>query len=126
MLCRNEKRGREAYEFLKQERPERNIDLMLCDLGNLRSFRSFVLAFKSGHQTIDMLINNAGFISLDRQLTDDGFECQLGINHLGHFSLTEQLIPFMKSVRWLHHRQHPKTWRLRQSFTNSVKNDGIR
>ena len=32
MLCRNEKRGREAYEFLKQERPERNIELMLCDL----------------------------------------------------------------------------------------------
>lgn len=96
MLCRNEKRGQEAYDALKSEKPERNIELMLCDLGNLKSIRSFVREFQNKNRTLDVLINNAGFISLDRQLTDDGFERQFGINHLGHFALTEQLIPFMK------------------------------
>ena len=90
MLCRNEKRGQEAYEKLIT-RPERKIELMLCDLED----NSFVEAIKEKYEKIDILVNNAGFISLDRQITKEGFEKQFGINHLGHFLLTTKLIDMM-------------------------------
>lgn len=95
MLCRDSKRGTAAYEELKTERPERNIRLMLCDLGNYSSIRSFADTFKSEYEHLSLLVNNAGFISLDRQLTDEGVERQFGINHLGHFLLTHLLLPCM-------------------------------
>lgn len=87
MLCRDAKRGTTAYEKLK-EVPERNIDLMLCDLGDYTSIRNFVSNFFEKYGHLDILINNAGFISLDRQLTNEGMERQFGVNHLGHFLLT--------------------------------------
>ena len=94
MLCRNEKRGQEAYEKLIT-RPERKIELMLCDLEDFSSINSFVEAIKEKYEKIDILVNNAGFISLDRQITKEGFEKQFGINHLGHFLLTTKLIDMM-------------------------------
>ena len=95
MLCRDEKRGVAAYEELKSENPERDIKLMLCDLGNYNSIRDFALEFKENYKELNVLINNAGFISLDRQETDEGVERQFGINHLGHFLLTNLLLPCM-------------------------------
>lgn len=56
---------------------------MLCDLGDLASIRSFAESFHKTHMCLDTLVNNAGFISLDRQETSDGFERQFGVNHLG-------------------------------------------
>lgn len=97
MLCRDSKRGTAAYEELKAERSERNIRLMLCDLGNYSSIRSFADTFKSEYEHLSLLVNNAGFISLDRQLTDEGVERQFGINHLGHFLLTHLLLPCMNA-----------------------------
>ena len=97
MLCRDSKRGTAAYEELKTEKPERNIRLMLCDLGNYSSIRSFADTFKSEYEHLSLLVNNAGFISLDRQLTDEGVERQFGINHLGHFLLTHLLLPCMNA-----------------------------
>ncbi|MBP5324510.1 MAG: SDR family oxidoreductase [Pseudobutyrivibrio sp.] len=94
MLCRNEKRGQEAYEKL-MSRPERKIELMMCDLEDFSSINAFVASVKSKYEKIDILVNNAGFISLDRQTTKEGFEKQFGINHLGHFLLSTKLIDLM-------------------------------
>ena len=91
MLCRNEKRGKEALELLKQ-RAERQLDLMLCDLGDFASIRNFTDAFRKKYEKLDILVNNAGFISLDRQITKDGLERQFGVNHMGHFILTMKLV----------------------------------
>ena len=91
MLCRNEKRGKEALELLKQ-RAERQLDLMLCDLGDFASIRNFADAFRKKYEKLDILVNNAGFISLDRQITKDGLERQFGVNHMGHFILTMKLV----------------------------------
>lgn len=87
MLCRNERRGKEALEKLS-EKADRKLDLMLCDLADLSSVRAFANVFRAKYETLDILVNNAGFISLDRQTTKDGFERQFGVNHLGHFLLT--------------------------------------
>ena len=94
MLCRNEKRGREAVAKLTREK-ERNLDLMLCELGDYASIRHFVQCVKEKYPRVDILVNNAGFISLDRQETKEGMERQFGINHLGHFLLTTQLLDLM-------------------------------
>lgn len=97
MLCRSEKRGKEAYDELLADNPARQIKLMLCDLGNYGSIRSFAENFAQKYGDLDLLINNAGFISLDRQETDEGVERQFGINHLGHYLLTNLLLPYMKA-----------------------------
>ncbi|MCR5736065.1 MAG: SDR family oxidoreductase [Eubacterium sp.] len=94
MLCRNEQRGKEALEKLKESK-ERKLDLILCDLGDYASIRKFVECVKEKYETIDILVNNAGFISLDRQETKEGMERQFGINHLGHFLLTMELLERM-------------------------------
>ena len=94
MLCRSEERGREAVARLTSEK-ERDLDLMLCDLGDFTSIRGFAKQVKEKYQRVDILVNNAGFISLDRQETKEGMERQFGINHLGHFLLTTQLLDVM-------------------------------
>ena len=94
MLCRNEERGREALLKLT-EKEERKLDLILCDLGDFESIRSFAETVKGKYAHIDILVNNAGFISLDRQLTKEGLERQFGINHIGHFLLTKELLKLM-------------------------------
>lgn len=94
MLCRSEKRGVEALEKLSSEK-KRDLELILCDLGNYASIRAFVNLVKKGHDHIDILVNNAGFISLDRQETEEGLERQFGINHVGHFLLTMSLLDLM-------------------------------
>ena len=94
MLCRNGERGKEAVSKLTENR-SRDLDLILCDLGACESIRNFVKTVKEKYDHIDVLVNNAGFISLDRQETKEGLERQFGINHIGHFLLTTELVDIM-------------------------------
>ena len=94
MLCRSEKRGKEALQKLSENK-KRQIELMLCDLGDYDSIHSFVSQVKEKYKKLDVLVNNAGFISLDRQVTKEGLERQFGINHIGHFLLTTELVDIM-------------------------------
>lgn len=91
MLCRNKKRGMEALNTLS-EKPDRKLELMICDLGDFSSIRSFADTFRIKYKNLDILVNNAGFISLDRQTTKNGLERQFGVNHVGHFLLTMKVI----------------------------------
>ena len=94
MLCRNEERGRAAVISLTAEK-ERKLDLIICDLGDYSSIRNAAGYIRENYPRVDILVNNAGFISLDRQETKEGVERQFGINHLGHFLLTTQLLDLM-------------------------------
>ena len=94
MLCRSEERGKEAFEKL-MEKNDRQLELILCDLGDYDSIRSFAKQVRAEYDKIDILVNNAGFISLDRQFTKEGFERQFGINHIGHYLLTMLLLKKM-------------------------------
>lgn len=91
MLCRNKKRGMEALNTLS-EKTDRKLELMICDLGDFSSIRSFADTFRIKYKNLDILVNNAGFISLDRQTTKNGLERQFGVNHVGHFLLTMKVI----------------------------------
>jgi NAD(P)-dependent dehydrogenase (short-subunit alcohol dehydrogenase family) len=62
----------------------------LLDLADLASVRAFAAAWKGD---LDLLVNNAGIMAVPEGRTQDGFELQLGTNHLGHFGLTNLLLP---------------------------------
>lgn len=98
MACRSRKRGEEALAQAKQKSGSDHIELMLCDLASLESIRSFVEEFKASYSVLDVLINNAGVVAIKRQLTADGFELDLGVNHLGHFLLTNLLLDTLKAA----------------------------
>jgi NAD(P)-dependent dehydrogenase (short-subunit alcohol dehydrogenase family) len=95
MLCRNLERGTIALEELKQA-TDRDIELMQCDLGDMENIRTFTDEFKAKYPRIDVLVNNAGVVSLNRRETVDGLEEQFGVNHIGHFLLTLRLLSCMK------------------------------
>lgn len=92
MVCRHEQRGQAALVEAIRQSGSDQIRLMLCDLGKLSSIRDFAQAFKERYSRLDVLLNNAGIVMIKRQETADGFEMDLGVNHLGHFLLTNLLL----------------------------------
>lgn len=92
MTARNLQKGETARRALLQEQPAAAVDLMGLDVGDLSSVRSFALAFRQKYEFLDILLNNAGVMAIPRQETPDGFEMQIGVNHLGHFALTGLLL----------------------------------
>jgi len=95
LACRNEQKAQQAQRDILDEVPDANIEIMLVDLSSLSSVRSFAQSFKQQFDKLDLLINNAGVMFPPYQQTEDGFELQFGVNHLGHFLLTSQLIDYM-------------------------------
>jgi NAD(P)-dependent dehydrogenase (short-subunit alcohol dehydrogenase family) len=65
-------------------------DFLQLDLASLKSVREAARTFEESGRTLDILINNAG-VGAGRGVTEDGFEVQFGVNHLGHFALTHHL-----------------------------------
>lgn len=92
MAVRSISKGEQAREEILAEYPQASLDVIKLDMGSLESIRDFVDAFKSKYNRLDILLNNAGVMAIPRQQTVDGFEMQFGVNHLGHFALTGQLI----------------------------------
>lgn len=71
-----------------------------CDLASLESIRSFVKLFKRQEDRLDILINNAGVMRTpEGSKTKEGFEMQLGVNHMGHFLLTNLLLDNLRVCR---------------------------
>jgi NAD(P)-dependent dehydrogenase (short-subunit alcohol dehydrogenase family) len=65
---------------------------MLCDLASQEDIRRFADEFRSRYSTLSVLINNAGVLSSRRQLTEDGWELNFGVNYLSHFLLSNLLL----------------------------------
>ena len=96
LACRNTEKGAAALEQIRAVAPAAELSLAQLDLGDLASVQAFAEGFRSDHDGLDLLINNAGVMAPPRQLTADGFELQFGTNHLGHFALTGRLIGAME------------------------------
>lgn len=94
LACRSEERGAAALKEVEavQTTPAR---LMLLDLGSLESVQAFAENFKANYKQLDVLLNNAGIMATPYGTTVDGFEQQIGVNHLGHFALTGYLLPIL-------------------------------
>jgi NAD(P)-dependent dehydrogenase (short-subunit alcohol dehydrogenase family) len=93
--CRRVAAGEEATRHLAGERG--SVEVMELDLNDLTSVRRFVESFKDRHDKLHGLVNNAGVMNTPQGRTKDGFETQFGVNHLGHFLLTELLLETLKA-----------------------------
>ena len=93
---RNPEKGKEAVQHIQARVPEAQLRFECLDLASLDSIAQFSQRIKQQYTQIDILINNAGLLAPSKKLkTVDGFELQLGTNYLGHFVLTQQLLPLL-------------------------------
>lgn len=92
MACRNAAKAESAAGAVRAEAPSAKVRVESLDLSNLASVRSFAEKMSRELTRLDLLVNNAGIMAIPRALTADGFEMQLGTNHLGHFALTGLLL----------------------------------
>ncbi|KAM4803789.1 retinol dehydrogenase 14 [Urocitellus parryii] len=110
MGCRDRARAEEAASQLRRELCEAEgpgpspdvggageLVVKELDLASLRSVRTFCQELLQEEPRLDVLINNAGVFQCPYTKTEDGFEMQFGVNHLGHFLLTSLLLGLLKS-----------------------------
>lgn len=97
LAVRSLEKGKDAAARISTATPGADVTVVRLDLGSLDSVRTAAAELRSGHDRIDLLVNNAGLMYPPRSTTADGFELQFGTNHLGHFALTglllDRLIP---------------------------------
>ncbi len=96
MLVRNTEKGEQLKRELISETGNQAIFVVRCDLTDLQSVRDAADELKAKLFNINILINNAGGAFPERQLSKDGFEMTFALNHLGHFLLTESLMPLLQ------------------------------
>nr|XP_032820950.1 retinol dehydrogenase 14-like [Petromyzon marinus] len=97
LAVRDSARGEEAAVELRRELGSEEAELVVreLDLASLASVRRFCARLEREEERLDVLVNNAGVFRCPYALTEDGFETQFGVNHLGHFLLTALLLPLL-------------------------------
>ncbi|XP_017107897.2 retinol dehydrogenase 12-like [Drosophila bipectinata] len=98
LACRNMNRCEKARQEIILESNNQNVFARELDLSSLESIRKFAAGFKREQKQLNVLINNAGVMHIEKTLTKDGFELQLGVNHMGHFLLTHLLLDVLKKT----------------------------
>lgn len=99
MAVRNLKKGETVADEIKKEFPQADLYIRELDLSSLESVKNFADNFKKDFDRLDILINNAGIMMCPFDKTRDGFEIQMGTNHLGHFALTGYLMSLLKKTK---------------------------
>jgi len=100
VLCRSEERAAEAVDWIKEDSKDSDgsIRFEKCNLGSVESVKKCAEKLNESLDKIDILVNNAGVYwgKDERATTEDGFELTFAVNHLGHFLLTELVLPLLK------------------------------
>jgi NAD(P)-dependent dehydrogenase (short-subunit alcohol dehydrogenase family) len=97
MACRNAADGGAAAATLRAEGLDGPLEVRPLDLASLASVETFAAGL-ADEGRLDLRLNNAGLMAVDRGLTTDGFETHMGVNHLGHFALTARLLPLLSAT----------------------------
>ncbi|XP_071787281.1 retinol dehydrogenase 14-like [Asterias amurensis] len=99
MACRSMERGNKAADDIRRKLGGGGtLIVQQIDLGSLKSVRMFCKTFLKTEKRLDVLINNAGVFFCPQMVTEDGFEYHFGVNHLGHFLLTNLLLELLKKT----------------------------
>jgi NAD(P)-dependent dehydrogenase (short-subunit alcohol dehydrogenase family) len=92
LACRSQEKGSAAARAIAGRHPDARVEVLPLDLASLASIRAFAEELRRSHRALHFLVNNAGVMAIPYQRTADGFEMQIGTNHLGHFALTALLL----------------------------------
>jgi NAD(P)-dependent dehydrogenase (short-subunit alcohol dehydrogenase family) len=95
LACRSQPRAEAAIEDIRAELPEAGVEFMRLDLEDLDQVREFAASVHERFDRLDLLINNAGVMVPPEGRTLQGFELQIGVNHLAHFALTGLLLDLL-------------------------------
>lgn len=98
MAVRDTDKGTLISEEIRNEYAKAQILVKKMDLTSLESVRHFAEDVLNEFERLDILINNAGVMMCPYKKTEDGFEIQMGTNHLGHFALTGILMPLLRKT----------------------------
>jgi len=93
MAARNPDKTKAAEADIRATHPSADLEVVALDLASLDSVRNAGQSIRAKHQRIDILVNNAGVMAPPESRTADGFELQFGVNHLGHYVFTAELLP---------------------------------
>lgn len=98
MACRNTTKAEAARDRILGYVPDAKLEMVELDLASLASVEAAAEDVKGRTDRLDLLLNNAGLMGTDPTLTEDGFELQVGVNHIGHFALTGRLMPLLEEA----------------------------
>jgi len=98
LTSRSAEKGEKAKTEILKENPKGSVDLELLDMADLESIKKFSERIHQKYSQIDVLLNNAGIMTTPYFKTKDGFEGQVGTNHLGHFALTGLLLDLIQKT----------------------------
>ncbi|MFD4501664.1 oxidoreductase [Streptomyces sp. NPDC058457] len=93
MAVRNQKKAAAAAQEIRAALPGASLELVALDLSSQASVKEAAAQILAAHDTLDLLVNNAGVMAIAETRTVDGFEMQFGVDHLGHWTLTALLLP---------------------------------
>jgi NAD(P)-dependent dehydrogenase (short-subunit alcohol dehydrogenase family) len=96
LVARDRARGETAVAAVKRQSGSQAVSLMCCDFASLRQVRALAAEVTASHPTLHVLVNNAGSVSVKREVTEDGIERTFAVNHLGAFLLTNLLLDLLK------------------------------
>jgi NAD(P)-dependent dehydrogenase (short-subunit alcohol dehydrogenase family) len=93
LAARDPAKTEAARARIRNRYPSASLEIVPLDLGDLSVVRAAASTILAGHERVDLLVNNAGVMAMPQRTTVDGFEQQLGVDHLGHWALTAHLLP---------------------------------
>ncbi len=92
MAARNQEKAQAAFDQIKEAHPDASLEIVELDLGSFESTKTAAAKIAAKHRVVDILINNAGLMAMPERRTADGYEMQFGVNHLGHWIFTAELL----------------------------------
>lgn len=98
LLVRSTEKGQKAAQIIQKNTPNARVEIVTADLSDLESVRKAAEEVRAKYNSLDRLINNAGYSANEIKFTKAGYEQSFVANHLGHFVLTNELLPLLKAA----------------------------
>ena len=98
MVCRNERRGERARREIVRRTDNSGVSLLIADLSSLAEVRRLAATLVGQLDRLDLLVNNAGVYRARREISADGFEMTMAVNHLAHFLLTHLMLDHLRAA----------------------------
>jgi NAD(P)-dependent dehydrogenase (short-subunit alcohol dehydrogenase family) len=98
IAARNLEKAEAVARDIRESTGNQDVTVSELELDSMASIRAFAERFLAEHDALDILVNNAGVMASPFGKTQDGFELQFGTNHIGHFLLTNLLVPALQKA----------------------------